>query len=198
MDSRPVPQLATARTIGAADAASCLSLSRTRHTSPGLARRPLPVYSDWQLCGKHIGERYVGCGPAVPVRLIKLRTYGLHRKSIGPASSRTTALENGSLRAAVGQRLLYLENSHWRGDFPADRMTGNGRVPPGRTKGPNDRSRTHCCHSTGNGRLDPQANSGRKKSTPGERPQRDCPTFGIGWVLSGLRIQHSSLPKYYT
>jgi hypothetical protein len=71
-----------------------------------------------------------GLGSAAPVRLIELRTHGLHRKWTSTAKPRTTGLENGSLRGAVGRGLLCFETGRRRSDLPADRMTGSGRQEP--------------------------------------------------------------------
>ena len=82
-----------------------------------------------QLPGVAFGNLNVAYGSAVPVCLIELRTYALRRMPTGGARPCATALENEHLRAAVRLWRLYSKTARWRGEFLADGMTANGRLP---------------------------------------------------------------------
>lgn len=69
-------------------------------------------------------------GSAVPVRLIELRTYTLHRMPTGAARPCATAFQNEQLRVVVGPWRLYFETGRWCGNFVADAMTAAGREGP--------------------------------------------------------------------
>jgi len=86
------------------------------------------MYAIGQQGNREEGVSYSRLGSAVPVRLIELRTYGLHRRSTSAARLRATALENECFRAGVGLWPLYFETGHWCGDFLANRRTGSGRL----------------------------------------------------------------------
>jgi len=70
---------------------------------------------------------HAGSRPAVPVRLIGLRTYG-HRMSGSATRPRATALEDVPVRASVALWRLNFETGRLHGDFLIDRMTGSVEV----------------------------------------------------------------------